>query len=161
MKKLLIAILAVLAVFAFAGCSDKDSTPADAPESAKIEQGYSIAYAFTASDDILTIGESTTVKNYLDALSTDDKVNYEGYDGSYGYYITAVLGVQEAYIGSNAMYYWAVYTSFTEIDGTIYATDYSTFDYNGIKLYSASYGISGLPCIEGETYALVYTYTSW
>ena len=159
MKKLLTAIftvIAIAAVCAFTGCDDDNKdTAAD-----KIEQGYSISYAFTASSDVLTIGNSTTVKDYMDALKADGKLSYEGYDGDYGYYITEVLGVKEAY-GTSSMYYWAVYTSFTTIDGTIYATDYSTFDYNGIKLYSASYGVSGLPCVDGATYALVYTYTTW
>ena len=160
MKKLLAAIFTVIsiaAVCAFAGCGNDDRSRQKHNE---IEQGYSISYAFTASNDVLTIGENTTVKDYLDALKADGKLSYEGYEGDYGYYINSVLGVQETY-GTNSMYYWAVYTSVTEIDGTIYATDYSTFNYNGIKLYSASYGVSGLPCVEGETYALVYTYTTW
>ena len=47
-----------------------------------------------------------------------------------------------------------------EADGVPYASADDAFGYGGITLYKASYGVSGLPCAEGHTYALVYEYSS-
>ena len=167
MKKLLTAIFtgfAIIALCAFAGCGDDDRSRQKHDE---IEQKYSICYAFTASSDVLTITDSTTMKDYMDALKADGKLLFEGSDGDYGFYITSVLGIGSLTISSTANSYsgydWAVYTTLTSIDGVIYSADDSTFVYDGITLYKASYGVSGLPCVDGESYALVYEYSemSW
>ena len=163
MKKLfalLIAIISCVAVFAFAGCTtDEREQTTD-----KIEQGYSICYAFTASNDIITITDSTSMKDYMDALKKAGRLSFEGSDGDYGYYITSVLGVSSVTVSSTANSYsgydWTVYTTSTTIDGTIYSSDSETFTYNGITLYKAAYGVSGIPCVSGQTYALVYELSS-
>ena len=82
----------------------------------------------------------------------------EGYDSTYGYYITSVNGVSERTDESGTSgYSWMLYTDFTEEDGVTYADpSYGTFEHGGKTLASASYGVSQLPCVEGYTYALVY-----
>ena len=55
-------------------------------------------------------------------------------------------------------HYWAVYTTLGTLDGTSYSdAQWGTWEYEGNTLASASYGVSGLPMIEGEYYALVWT----
>lgn len=129
-----------------------------------IEHGYSACYVFTASQDVMTIGENTSVKDYMDALKADGRIVYEGSDGDYGFYLTSVLGLSGRAEHSDAHSYsgydWAVYTTLTSIDDVIYSTDESVFTYNGVALYKASYGVSGIPCVAGQTYALVYEYSS-
>ncbi|MDE6442730.1 MAG: hypothetical protein K2L12_08280 [Clostridia bacterium] len=165
MKKFLTSLLAILGVavlFAFAGCETYE--PGDPLEPMKIDQGYSISYAFTASSDVMTIGDKTSMKDYLDALKEDGVITFEGSESQYGFFITSVLGVSSKTVSSTANSYsgydWTVYTTLREKDGVPYASDDSTFVYNGITLYKGAYGVSGIPCVEGETYALVYELSS-
>ncbi len=163
MKKLLTAVLAsaaILSVCALAGCADDEREQSDG----KIEHGYSMCYAFTAESSTMTIDENSSMKDYMDALKAKNMLAFEGSDGDYGYFITSVFGVGSVTVSSTANSYsgydWYVYTTVTSVDGVIYSDDKATFDYDGITLYKASYGVSGLPCIEGQTYALVYEYSS-
>ena len=163
MKKLLATLFAavsVVAVCAFAGCKEDDRPATDG----KIEHEYSICYAFTATSDTMTITENSSVKDYMDALKEGGKLAFEGSNSDYGYFITSVMGVGSVTVSSTANSYagydWYVYTTVTTVDGVIYSDDGATFDYNGITLYKAAYGVSGIPCIAGETYALVYEYSS-
>lgn len=164
MKKKLISLVAAIcaaaALFSLSGCvADERPTQSDG-----IENGYSICYAFTATSDVTDIGDTTTVKDYLDALQEDDKISFTGSDGGYGFFIDTVLGVGGVTVESTDNFYsgysWFIYTTLTTVDDVLYSSDDSVFEYNGITLYLASYGVSGLPCIEGETYALVYQFTS-
>ncbi len=166
MKKLSAAVAALICAAAFtvlAGCVKSDNR-GQSGENNGIEQGYSISYAFTASAEVLEISDTSSMKDYMDALKEDGALAFEGSDDDYGYYITSVLGVSSKTVSSTANSYsgydWAVYTTLTSLDGTIYSTDESTFNYNGVTLYKSSYGVSGLPCVEGHTYALVYEFTS-
>lgn len=160
MKKFLTSLSAVITVavlFAFAGCTHpvQDRNPGEIPE---IKQGYSICYAFTASSD------KASMKDYLDALKADGVITFEGSDSQYGFYITSVLGVSSKTVSSTANSYtgydWTVYTTLKEKDGVAYANDDETFVYDGIILYKGAYGVSGIPCVKGETYALVYELSS-
>ena len=159
MKKFLstlIAVLAVAVLFAFAGCETRE--PGDPLEPLEIEQVYSICYAFTASED------KASMKDYLDKLKADGVITFEGSESQYGFYITSVLGVSSKTVSSTANSYtgydWTVYTTLKEKDGVAYAQDDSTFVYGGITLYKGAYGVSGIPCVKGETYALVYELSS-
>lgn len=160
MKKFLTTISAFLGVavlFAFSGCVHRvqDWDPGKIPE---IKQGYSICYAFTASSD------KASMKDYLDALKEDGAITFEGSESQYGFFITSVLGVSSKTVSSTANSYsgydWTVYTTLKEKDGVVYAYADSTFVYDGITLYKGAYGVSGIPCVEGETYALVYELSS-
>ena len=165
MKKLLNLLLTVCALclaLSFAGCVEDDRTP---PEG-KIEQGYSLCYAFTATSSETSITDTTSVYDYMQALSKNGKLVYGGENSSYGYYLTSLFGVETKmqYEGNSSKGYgWAFYTTLTSIDGVAYSSDYSTFNYNGITMYSASNGVSYTPCVEGATYAFVYEYSemSW
>ena len=114
------------------------------------------------TEGVITLGQTPTLYDYMEALETKGEIEVEATDGAYGKYITAVGGVEERYEGTNAMYYWAVYTDLGELDGVTYSSpEYGTYENGEKTLNSASYGVSGLPAVEGYTYALVYTYTSW
>ena len=173
-KKILAIIAAAcvtLSVCAFAACATSDnggkdqsgnqqnSTEGENDQNAEIENGHKIVYAFTADKDVLEISDDTSMYDYMCALKDDGFLSFEGSDGDYGFYVTSVMGVTSKVVSSTANSYsgwdWAVYTTVTELDGVIYSGDEST-TIDGITLYKASYGVSGVPCIEGESYALVY-----
>lgn len=157
---LLLGVIAILCAISLCGCADDEREQTQEG----IEHGYSAFYVFTASQDVMQIGASTSVKDYLFALKDDGRIVFEGSEGDYGFFLTSLLGLgsrteysdEHSYAG----YDWMLYTTLTSIDGTIYSTDDSTIVYNGIKLYKATYGVSGIPCISGQTYALVYEYNS-
>lgn len=153
----IVALFAAVAVFALAGCSDNRNNSGDA-----IENGHTIVYAFTASEDVMTITETSSMYDYMNALKEVDLV-FDGYNDEYGFYVTSVFGVSGKTISSTANSYtgwdWMVYTTVTTVDGVIYSGEESTV-IDGVTLYKASYGVSGLPCIAGESYALVYELSS-
>ncbi|MDE7182463.1 MAG: hypothetical protein K2O41_05490 [Clostridia bacterium] len=157
MKKLfatLLAVCSVIAVCAFAGCKDGNENV----KRTQIDDQTSVI--FTASNDVLTLDENTTVKDYLDALKAKGELSFEGSDSDYGFFLTSFDGKENQVISTSPYegYSWMIYIDFTTLDGTIYATDYSVCEYEGKTLYSASYGVSGIPCVEGHTYAFVYEY---
>lgn len=165
MKKKLLPVLLLLAVAVCACPLFACGGDGRAPASGKIEQGYSVCYAFTADKEVLPLENTTSVKDYIDKLKADGKFAFEGAAGDYGYYITSVLDVGSVTVDSQynadgtgwyTGYDWVLYTTLTSIDGTVYSADDAAFVYNGITLYKASYGVSYLPCVEGQTYAFVY-----
>lgn len=81
------------------------------------------------------------------------EISVEGSESEYGFYITSVNGTQ-----ADTESYWAVYTTLGTMDGVRYSDPtYGTWSYEGRELASASYGVSGLPAVTGEVYALVWT----
>lgn len=160
---LLAAPIAALILLIFSGCIP-EYTGGDPLVKAEIDQGYSISYAFTPSSEVLTLSDSTSVKDYMDALKEDGVLTFEGSQSEYGFFISSVLGVENRTVSSTANSYsgygWTVYTTLREKDGVPYVYEDSTFVYDAIILYKASYGVSGIPCVEGETYALVYELSS-
>ena len=109
----------------------------------------------------MQLADDTTLYDYLCALKEDGEINFEAEQGDYGMYITSVEGVTQTNEGTNG-YSWMIYTDLTELDGVVYSSaDYGTWGYDGKTLNSASYGVSGLPAVEGYTYALVYSYWSY
>ena len=117
--------------------------------------------------DASGIKGTTSVKDYMDALAKKGRLSYEGSDGSYGYYITSIMGQSEKILSSSANssegYAWNLYLDFTTLEGddAIYATDYQTKEVDGKTYYGASYGISGVPCVQGHTYVLSYDYYNY
>lgn len=117
---------------------------------------------FTADAKTLEYAEGTVVKDYyitvidyLLVLQERGGLEFEGYEGEWGYYITSVNGTKE-----DETHFWLVYTDLVTVggDGVIYSDpSFGTYEYNGKTLNSASYGVSALPCLEGYTYALVYS----
>ena len=159
MKKLtklfavLIAVCTLVFGLSLAACANDDR----GEPSGKIENGHAIVYAFTADNS------EGSMLDFMNKLKTAGDLTFEGSDGEYGYFITSVLGVGSKVVTSTANSYsgwdWAVYTTVTTIDGVTYSGT-ENFEYCGIKFYKASYGVSGIPCVEGESYALVYEFSS-
>jgi hypothetical protein len=108
-----------------------------------------------------TDGEHS-VYDALVTLQSEEKITFDGYTGDYGFTPTEINGTKAADDWST---YWGVYTTLDAYDGETYATegynDYltgeyvdATYTYEGVKYLYASYGVSGLPVIEGYSYAL-------
>lgn len=144
---LFIAIISVVTVFAFAGCNGGKVT--------KTEIDEKTCYVFTAS-----LGKEetdVTVADYLKTLKDKGELDFESYDGDYGLYITSVDGLKEQFSADySSGSYWSFYLDFTTLDGVIYASDTDICEYGGKTYYYASYGFSGVPCIDGHTYILAY-----
>lgn len=164
MKKLTKLFAAVIAVCTLAlgltlfGCNNDQR----GETSGKIENGHAIVYAFTVEDDVITVDDGSML-DYMNALKAAGDLTFEGSNGDYGFFITSVLGIGSKAVSSTANSYsgwdWAVYTTVTTVEGVTYSGTQS-FDYNGVTFYKASYGVSGIPSISGESYALVYEFSS-
>ena len=110
---------------------------------------------FTADNEFLTLNDNTSVKDYMDALANSGELVFSGSEGDYGFYIESVYNTK-----AEGNFYWAGDTDLVTIEGddAIYSNaEYGTFAYGNKTLNSASFGVSGLPCVNGCTYALVYT----
>ena len=153
MRKFLSALLAVTAtvcIILWLGCNEKTSGKTSGNV---VKNGDDVV--FTADGGFLKLTEKTSLKDYMDALSESGELVFDGEDGQYGFYIQSVFGKKAE---GNA--FWAVYTDLVKLDGddAVYSnSEYGTFEYNGKTLNSASFGVSYLPCVEGYTYALVYS----
>lgn len=154
-KKLLAVIVAVVSLFAvcaFTGCGLDDKSKRKAPSGGNVALDVR-RVAFTATSNMLNLTETTSVKDYMDALAANGELVFSGTDGGYGYFVQSFYDTKAE--GNN---YWAVYTDLVTLDGVTYSdAQFGTVNYEGKTLYSASYGVSSLPCVEGYTYAFVYT----
>ncbi len=156
MKKLIFVLAALIVCFA-AGCAQA--------EVKKTQINDNTSIIVIPSSDTLTIGEDTTLEDYITALKDDGKLAFEGDKGEYGLFITSMDGKANEVISSTANssegYSWTIYIDFLTLDGTIYAGDSEVCDYDGKTLYKASYGVSSIPCLENHTYAFVYEHYSY
>ena len=138
----LLAIFLVV-TFTFTACANDTESPIGAA-------------VLEGSDKLAVIEASATggsLEDAMSALKDAGKLTYEGSEGEYGFYLTSVNGYTP---DADNNEYWAVYTTLGEYDGVEYSnSEYGTYDYNGKTLSSASYGVSGLPLVEGELYVLV------
>lgn len=150
MKKLLLAVCAVLLCFAV-GCGK--TTNKDLDEDSIV---------FTATSEIIQIDGDTTLEDYLVALKNAGQLTFEGNKGDFGLFITSMNGMANetvsSALNSSEGYSWTVYIDFLQTDGTCYAGDSATVNYGDTILYAATYGVSHIPCLEGHTYAFVYEY---
>ena len=151
--KIISTLLAIFLVvtFTFTACSDNtDKSGGD--DSAQ----SSVAAVLEGSDKLVVIEAAATggsLEEAMSALKVAGELTYDGSEGEYGFYINSVNGYTP---NAENNEYWAVYTTLGEYDGVEYSNaDYGTYDYEGKTLASASYGISGLPMVEGEIYVLV------
>lgn len=164
MKNKLLALLlagcAAVSVFAVAACTpekenndDKQQTTPETPVKSGDVKVVDKGIVFTASADFMTITNDTYVSDYMNALKDNGDITFSGTVGDYGLFITTVNGYEA---DSSKNEYWAVYTTLTELDGVPYSNaSYGTYTYESTVMNSASYGVDGLPCIAGETYAIV------
>lgn len=109
---------------------------------------------FVGTTEVLKEHDEYSLFDYMTALRMKNQLTFDGSNGQYGYFITSVNGKEATDNG-----YWAVYVSFKTLDGddAIYAGgEYSTeYTFEETTLYSANYGVSGIPYVNGATYALV------
>lgn len=116
-------------------------------------------FRLVANDEtcvVIAADKSDTDRSLYDALAffaTSGEITMDGSESEYGFYLTSLNGREET-----DEYYWAVYTTLGILDGVEYSNAaWGTWEYGGETLASASYGVSGLPLVEGELYALVWT----
>ena len=113
-------------------------------------------FSLEVSDKLVAIGASKTggsLEEAMSALKETGLLKYEGSEGEYGFYLTSVNGYTP---DSESNEYWAIYTTLGEYEGVEYSnSEYGTYEYEGKTCASASYGISGIPMVEGELYILV------
>ena len=130
----------------FAGCADGGAAGTSDAE-LLVSDGTRVVVRANAGDG------TQSLYSVLEAMQKENKLTFAGSESEYGYYITSVNGVE-----ATDDHYWAVYTTLGTLDGTSYSdAQWGTWEYEGNTLASASYGVSGLPMIEGEYYALVWT----
>lgn len=145
--------------------SDSSTQPTDGDDADKPSDGDDTdssqgAAVLESSDKLLVIEASAaggSLEEAMSALKEAGKLTYEGSEGDYGFYLASVNGYTP---DESANEYWAIYTTLGEYEGVEYSnSEYGTYDYGGKTLASASYGVSGIPMVEGEIYVLaVETY---
>lgn len=125
-------------------------------QDASIGEAKAKVVASDAKQVVIEVTEGDTSKSLYDALTVfqgEEKLTFSGSESEFGFYITSVNGVE-----ATDDHYWAVYTTLGTLDGTSYSdAQWGTWEYEGNTLASASYGVSGLPLVTGEYYALVWT----
>ena len=146
MKKLkftafLLAIFFV-AVLTVTACADNAAKPVGASVLENTEK-------LVVFEAMLTGG---SLEDAMAEFKGAGEFTYEGTESEYGFYLTSVNGYTP---DAAANEYWAVYTTLGEYEGVEYSnSEYGTYDYNGKTCASASYGVSGIPMIEGELYVI-------
>ncbi len=168
MKKFLITpvwLLCLVCLFMMTACGEDNTPPTSSPEEHIPENGIVFVdentVVFTATSDVMPIGEKTMLIDYLGGLQEKALLTYDGYTGDYGYYVTAVNGKAEAY-GDTSMQYWAFYTNLYSYNGVDYAlADYGTYEYGGVTYCACGYGVSAMPVVQGYTYVIAYTTYSY
>ena len=140
MKKFATALALILSLLILCSCGASSSA-------GEVVYSDENAVVISASET------SGTLYDLLSELQDSGSLSFSGTDGDYGFFIESVNS-RSADASKNE--YWAVYTTLSELDGVSYSSsDFGTYDYDGTALASASYGVSGLPAVEGELYALV------
>ena len=113
------------------------------------------SFSLESSDKLVAITASATGGSLEEALSSLKGIGlltYEGTESEYGLYLTSLNGYTP---NAESNEYWAIYTTLGEYEGVEYSnSEYGTFEYEGKTCSSASYGISGIPVVEGETYVI-------
>lgn len=160
-KYIIITLLTLCPIFCAFISACANAPQNGSPNSVKIDGGYTAIYAFTAEESKAESCES--MLDYMKILKAEGTLPFEGENGPYGFYVTSVLGIRSKTVSSSANFYagydWSVYTTILNIDGVTYSDDTDFITYNDLKLFKAGYGVSGIPCKAGESYALVYKYS--
>ena len=112
-------------------------------------------FSLESSDKLVVITANKTGGSLEEAMSSLKEIGllkYEGSEGDYGFYLTSVNGYTP---DAESNEYWAIYTTLGEYEGVEYSnSEYGTYEYEGKTCSSASYGISGIPVVEGELYVI-------
>lgn len=111
---------------------------------------------FVGTTEVLREHDEYSLYDYMTALKIKNQLAFDGSDSQYGFNVTSVNG-KAAESGATSGTYWAVFISFKTLDGdaAVYASDETTYAYGTATLYYANFGVSGIPYVNGATYALV------
>ena len=122
---------------------------------AAFANGNADATLLENSETLVVIKANTTsgsMKDAMDKFKEEGTITYEGSESEYGFYITSVNGYTPDALKNE---FWAVYTTLGNYEGVTYSSaEYGTYEYKGTSCASDSYGISGLPMVEGYLYIL-------
>lgn len=147
MKKVLaifFSFVMLAACLAFAGCESKEKTVLNTT----LDES-------SASIVVITVTKTNEEKSLFDAMQAwkeEGALDFTYSTSEYGAYLLSVNG-REPDAEKNE--FWAIYTSLTTYKDTVYSsTEYGSYEYEGSTLGSASYGVSGLPLVEGCVYVL-------
>lgn len=136
MKKLSIvavAIIVILTSFCLFACSDPN-----------VNSGENV-FAFKVDSADYSITAETTVKDYMDLLSADGKVDYKVVGGM----------VSEINGKSNTLDFGSCWMLYTD-DAEMANSDWGTYDYDGKTLGSAILGAESLKIKDGCLYVWAY-----
>ena len=138
---LIVAAIMALTTIVFAACGSKTT-----------QDGVSLL----ESRNRLVVIEATktggSLEDALKIFKEAGELDYSGSISEFGLYLTSVNGYEA---NASANEYWAIYSTLGEYGGVTYSNpEYGTYEYNGISCASASYGISGMPLVEGELYII-------
>ena len=100
-----------------------------------------VFYEIHPNDTLMTLTETTTFADYLNALKANGELEFEAHDTEYGLFIDSIEGVEP---GANQ--YWEIFTN-VEPDEITDWTD--IYELNDVTYYSASVGLSGILVQEG------------
>ncbi len=145
MQKYGAAAAALASVMLFSACAEGADIGAARAEVC-VNTPTCVVIEATAGD------EGKSLYDALAVFAERGKLTMDGSWSQYGFYLTSLNGTD-----ADEGHYWAVYTSLETLDGVAYSdSSYGTWEYEGKQLFGASYGVSGLPLVAGEWYALVY-----
>lgn len=105
------------------------------------------------SEEVLVIGEDTTLSAYLNAMQEDGLIEFTAESGM----IVSVNGIANEYTSANAMKCWMIYTS----DPALSNKAFGQLAYEGKTYGSASYGADGLIIKAEYVYFLAYHEVTW
>lgn len=123
----------------FASCAQQPANNGGTGNVVAVENGF----VFVASQDVMEITATTTLEQYMQAMQTNGGITYTAESGM----IVSVNGFSP----SQQNEYWFIYTSLDDYSNV----EWGTYEYEGDTLGSATLGFGALPCVEGETYALI------
>lgn len=145
MQKYGAAAAALASVMLFSACAEGADIGAARAE-VRVNTPTCVVIEVTAGD------EGKSLYDALAAFAERGELTMDGSWSQYGFYLTSLNGTD-----ADEGHYWAVYTSLGTLDGVAYSDpSYGTWEYEGKQLFGAAYGVSGLPLVAGEWYALVY-----
>lgn len=145
MQKYGAAAAALASVMLFSACAEGVDIDAARAEVC-VNTPTCVVIEVTAGD------EGKSLYDALAVFAERGELTMDGSWSQYGFYLTSLNGTD-----ADEGHYWAVYTSLEERDGVAYSDpSYGTWEYEDKQLFGASYGVSGLPLVAGEWYALVY-----
>lgn len=140
-KKLsILSILLVLlfALSAFAACA-KGTAKVTVLEN---KEGILVIRADETKEDV-------SLEDVMNNLKKSGEIQYEISDGM-------VVSVNGRAANSANREFWALYTSLADYNGVAYSdAEYYSYTYGQTLCGTSSYGVGGLPMIEGNLYILV------